>query len=119
MQIGASLARLDMQRTTVQDHIKDPNANASFNVFVEKYFTMLAQNHDTVLHYLPLANTECRKQYAIPTVPPTDFTFQNLPFVISDADTDSSSDDNMLIYLQMTGNTPLPRQLLLISVREP
>ncbi|KAF5310583.1 hypothetical protein D9619_007749 [Psilocybe cf. subviscida] len=113
---SASLARLDKQRTTIQDHIDDPNAQANFNIFMEKYFTMLAERkNDTVLHYLPLATTEGRKQYAMPTVPPTDFTFQNLPFVISATDNGMPSDDNMLVYLQMTGNVPIPRELLPIS----
>jgi hypothetical protein len=113
---SASLARLDKQRTTVQDHISDANAQANFNIFMEKYFTMLAdRKNDAVLHYLPLATKEGRKQYAMPTVPPTDFTFQNIPFVISATDNGKPSDDNMLVYLQMTGNDPIPRQLLTIS----
>lgn len=84
-----------------------------------KYFTMLAERkNDTILHYLPLAPTEeVRKQYAMPTVPPTDFTFQNMPFVISNTDNGRPSDDNMLVYLQMTGNESIPHQLLTISVR--
>jgi hypothetical protein len=59
------------------------------------------------------------KQYAMRTIPPTEITFQNLPFVTSDTDNGKPSDDNMLVYLQMTGNTPLSRELLPISMRKP
>lgn len=116
---GASLARLDEQRTTIQNHITDTTAHAQFNLFMQTYFIELAKRKsDFVLHYLPLATTEGQKEYAMPTVAPTDFMFQNIPFIVSDTDKGKPSDDNMLVYLQMTGNEPLPRELLATSVHD-
>lgn len=114
--LGASLARLDKRRTTVHDHITDLTAKAFFDIFIEKYFTVLAQKNEFVLHYVPLASQEFRKKYEMPSVPPTDFTFQNMPFVQNDKDNGGPSEDNMLVYLQMCNDHGMPKQLLSVSV---
>ncbi|KIM41738.1 hypothetical protein M413DRAFT_137225 [Hebeloma cylindrosporum] len=110
---------MDDQKTTVQDQIKDLTAKASFNIFITKYFIELGNRKDDfVLHYVPLATDEGRKKFAMPTIPPIDFTFQNMPFVLSASDNGQASDDNMLVYLQITGDPAtrtLPRELLPIS----
>jgi hypothetical protein len=106
---------LDTRRTTVENHIKDVTARSFFNLFIDKYFIVLAQKNEFVLHYMPLANEDYRKKYEMPSVPPTDFTFQNMPFVLDDKDKGAPSDDNMLVYLQMCGHA-MPDQLLPVSV---
>ncbi|KIM41721.1 hypothetical protein M413DRAFT_444966 [Hebeloma cylindrosporum] len=116
---STSLARMDDLKTTVQDHIEDLSAKASFNNFISKYFIQLGtRKDDFVLHYVPLATEEGRKKFAMPTIPPIDLTFQNMPFVLSASDKGQPSDDNMLVYLQITGDPTkrtLPHELLPIS----
>jgi hypothetical protein len=111
------LAKLDQSTSTIYNHIEDLTARASFNLFIQQYFDELGKpekRKEYVLHYIPLTNKESMKNYEIPTVPPTDFTFQNLPFIRNGQDNGGSSEDNMLVYLQMCGN-PMPKQPLPVS----
>jgi hypothetical protein len=90
-------------------------ASSFFELFMNDYFTERAKNsNDSVIHYLPKVGS-AQKGYAIPTIPPTDLTFQNLPFVVSASDQGKVGPNSMLVYLQMTQNHPLPRDLLAVS----
>jgi hypothetical protein len=87
-----------------------------FYMFMQKYFYH-AKSDDFVLHYIPFPTADdYGKRRDIPTIAPTDFTFQNMPFVQNDKNNVGPSEDNMLVYLQMCDYRDMPQHLLPVSV---
>lgn len=113
---GANIANYDAARSKIDLPSGDTAAESYWKLFMNDYFAELAKNkNDSVIHYLPKV-TEAQKGYPVPTLPPTDLTFQNLPFVKSASDLGRVGENTMLVYLQMTGGHPMPRELLPVSV---
>ncbi|KAG5651139.1 hypothetical protein H0H81_009731, partial [Sphagnurus paluster] len=87
----------------------------TFGAYVDDYIKNLRKpetRDHSIIHYLP--SSKKPDTYAIPTLPPTDLNFQDLLFLATDSNT-GEKEDNMLIYLQMTGNVPLPPDILKTS----
>ncbi|KAI0915912.1 hypothetical protein AcV5_003389 [Taiwanofungus camphoratus] len=112
---SANIANYDAARSKIDLPSGDTAAESYWKLFMNDYFAELAKNkNDSVIHYLPKV-TEAQKGYPVPTLPPTDLTFQNLPFVKSASDLGRVGENTMLVYLQMTGGHTMPRELLPVS----
>lgn len=108
--VGANIAAVDVGRSTVYNYVKD--GKAAFNTFIQKWFASLGKKNDYILHYVPLATAEGRKDYPMPTVAPTDIAFQNYGFCpdLPPKSSTGGNENNMLVYLQATGGTALPNK---------
>ncbi|KZS87300.1 hypothetical protein SISNIDRAFT_471056 [Sistotremastrum niveocremeum HHB9708] len=114
---SANISKYDASRSKI-DIPKDKNYNYAmsyWNLLMTQYFLELAnKDNSSVIHYLPKVRKP-QGQYAVPTLPPTDLNFQTLPYVTGPADRGSVGENTMIVYLQMTGGNPMPRELLPIS----
>jgi len=114
---SANISNIDSRRSVIAIPSGNVFALSFWQVFMQEYLNELAKpesKNDSIIHYIPKANNT-HVPYAIPTLPSTDFTFQNLPFVLSASDKGKISENSMLVYLEMTGGHPLPRELLPVS----
>ncbi|KAG8922024.1 hypothetical protein FRC01_014584 [Tulasnella sp. 417] len=105
------------------DFTISPKAETSFYMLIEEYLGLLRQpdpsgrpaDHN-IIHYTATAKNS-KVFTAAPTCAPTSLNFQNLPFVIKEADKTSPNavlegKNSMLVYLQMTDNHKAPDELL-------